>query len=42
MNVLVGFFGLDMGPLRADAVIRILSVYSCYALLFDLNLVLNC
>lgn len=42
MNVLVRFFGLDLGPLRAYAVIRILSVDSGDALLFDLNLVLNC
>ena len=41
MNVLGCFFSLDLGPLRADAVIWILSVDSGYALLFTLNLVLN-
>jgi hypothetical protein len=42
MNVLGCFFSLDMGPLRADAMIRVLSVYSGDALLFTLYLVLNC
>jgi hypothetical protein len=42
MNVLGCFFSLDLGPLRADAMIRVLSVDSGYALLFTLNLVLNC
>ena len=41
MNVLGCYFSLDLGPLRADAMIRILSVDSGYALLFTLNLVLN-
>ena len=41
MNVLGCFFSLVLGPLRADAVIWILSVDSGYALLFTLNLVLN-
>jgi len=42
MNVLGCFFSLDLCPFRANAVIRILSVYSGDALLFALNLALNC